>query len=133
MLSGFEVQLPQLLKSSIMDTYFDVHRVTKRWGKCKWLNVLHPFAGIRAAARRPALRALAGRDTAATVATTPDQTPRFHTQPPRPLPELAAVKAAAAGPVAARQSPGGRVAGRQPGTHRNKYRRLRRFAKMLRA
>jgi hypothetical protein len=132
-LSGFEAQLPQLLESSIMDFYLDVHRVTKRWGKCKWLNVLHLFAGIRVAARRPALRALAGRDTAATVATTSDHTPHLHTQPPRPPPDLAAVEAAAAGSVAARQSPVGRVVVRQRGTHRNKYRRLRRFGKMLRA
>jgi len=130
--SGFEVQLPQPLESSIMDSYFDVHRMTKRWGKCKWRNVLHQFAGIRAVARRPALRALAGRDTAATVATTPDHTPRVHTQLPRLPLDLAAVEAAA-GPVAARQSPVGQVAVRQRGTHRNKYRRLRRFAKMLRA
>jgi hypothetical protein len=50
---------------------------------------------------------------AATVATTPDHTPRLPTQPPRPHPDLAAVEAAAAGPVATRQSPVGRVAVRQ--------------------
>lgn len=89
-----------------------------------------PYGG---AARLPALLALVGRVTAATVGTITGHTPRRHTHPPQtPLWELAVDEAAAAGRVAALQSLVGRAAALQRGTHRNKCRRLRLFAKMLR-